>query len=171
MLPAPAGGAAGRGGRVCSAAAQGRHRGHHPGAGQFQAKLRVVYMLASAGGSVQCSHNAVLLCACAHLSMCTATRHQLSGSMVLYASWGNVSMHSANRTLGTRASDRDCLQVAADMQLVLSPAAAALHIWLDLEAAAALQLDITAAAVAEALVTVRTPLCACMVLRPTAVTL
>jgi hypothetical protein len=47
--------------------------------------------------------------------------------------------------------------VAAAMQLVLSPTAAALHIWLDLEAAAALQLDITAATVAEALVTVRAP--------------
>jgi hypothetical protein len=53
------------------------------------------------------------------------------------------------------------------MQLVLSPTAAALHIWLDLEAAAALQLDITAATVAEALVTVRARAAVC----PTAVPL
>lgn len=37
------------------------------------------------------------------------------------------------------------------MQLVLGPSAAALHIWLDLAAASALQLHISAASVAEAL--------------------
>jgi hypothetical protein len=47
------------------------------------------------------------------------------------------------------------LQVASDMQLVLSPTGAALHIWLDLEAATSLQLDISAASVADALVMVR----------------
>ena len=44
-----------------------------------------------------------------------------------------------------------CAQVAADMQLVLGPAGAAVHIWLDLPAAQALQLRLSAMSVAESL--------------------
>ena len=90
--------------------------------------------------------------AAARLAACTCCLQALLFAL----GHGHSTCHVVFDNLVVQTPRRVCLQVAADMQLVLSPAAAALHIWLDLDAAAALQLDITAATVAEALVTVRT---------------